>query len=142
MKALILAVSKGKFFVLSMLVICLFVLRTIPCPSLHLFLRQQTTFPRLPCSGFWMGPTNKRGNIRGLGVRREALILPSFLHLLCGSTWRISQPMASWSQLWITPSLASLAPATQHPYPSPGNTTPLHCFSWSLKMAISCCSHF
>lgn len=134
MKALILAVSKGggggiQYFCIVYAGHLSISSHNNPLPLFAPCSITRTTFSRLPSSGFWRGPTNKRGNVRGLGVRREALIFLPFLYLLCGSTSGQS------AHGFMVPALdhvltVFLAPATQPPHPSPSNTTSLNGFSW------------
>lgn len=118
MKALILAVSKGGVYFCIVYAGHLSISsHNNPLPFFAPCSIARTTFPRLPSSGFWRGPTNKRGNVRGLGVRREALIFLPFLYLLCGSTSGQS------AHGFMVPALdhaltVFLAPATQLPQPA------------------------
>lgn len=88
MKVVILAVSKGKknqyFCIVNAghLSICS---QNNPMPFFALLHGKELHSPgSLALASGWVPPI--RGNIRGLGVSRQALILLPFLHLLCGST--------------------------------------------------------
>ena len=96
--------------------------------------------PGLPCSGFWIESTNKRGKGRGLEGRREALVFLLFLHPRYGST-SSSLPQVVRSQLWAWALLGVLNPC--HMVPT-SRLAWWHCiFPLSLSVLkmpiVSCC---